>query len=65
MTSSLLIDNKGKDILMLGKGFTQGVGERLLSAEKMHSINFTKENINFCLNLHYDGGNTYLFVNGT
>ena len=30
----------------------------------MYSINFT-ENKNFFLNLHYDGANSYLFVNGT
>ena len=31
----------------------------------MHLINFTKENITFCLSLHYNGSNSYLFVNGT
>ena len=31
----------------------------------MYSINFTKENIKFCLSLHYNGANSYLFVNGT
>ena len=31
----------------------------------MHSINFTKENTKFCLILHYNGANSYLFVNGT
>ena len=31
----------------------------------MYSINFTKENTNFCLSLHYVGANSYLFVNGT
>ena len=31
----------------------------------MHSINFSKENTKFCLSLHYDGPNSYLFVNGT
>ena len=30
----------------------------------MYSINFT-ENKNFFLNFHYDGANSYLFVNGT
>ena len=30
----------------------------------MYSINFTKNNKKFCLNLHYNGGNSYLFVNG-
>ena len=34
MNSSLFIDNKGKDILILGKGPTQGLGEHSLSAEK-------------------------------
>ena len=31
----------------------------------MYSINFTKRNTKFCLNLHYNGPNSYLFVNGT
>ena len=39
--------------------------ENTLSAEKMYSINFTKKNTKFCLNLHYNGANSYLFVNGT
>ena len=30
----------------------------------MYSTNFTKDNITFCLSLHYDGDNSYLFVNG-
>ena len=31
----------------------------------MYSINFTKENRKFCLSLHYNGANSYLFVHGT
>ena len=58
------IDNKNKDILILGKGPTQGL-ESTLSAEKLYSINFTKKNTKFCLSLHYNGANSYLFVNGT
>ena len=65
MNSSLHVDNKGKDILLLGKGPTQGLGEHSLTAEKMYSINFSKDNITFCLSLHYNGANSYLFVNGT
>ena len=30
----------------------------------MHSTNFTLDNKNFCLNLHSNGDNSYLFVNG-
>ena len=55
MSSSTKIDNKGKDILILGKGPTQGLGEHSLSAEKMYSISFTKVNTKFCLSLHYNG----------
>ena len=40
MSSSAHIDNKKKDILVLGKGPTQGL-ENTLTAEKMYSINFT------------------------
>ena len=65
MSSSTKIDNKGKDILILGKDPTQGLGEHSFSAEKMYLINFTKVNTKFCLSLHYNRGNSYLFVNGT
>ena len=40
MSSSVHVDNKKKDILILGKGPTQGL-EHTLTAEKMYSINFT------------------------
>ena len=43
MSSSKKIDNRKKDILILGRGPTQGL-ESTLSAEKMYSINFTKKN---------------------
>ena len=63
MSSSTKIDNRKKDILILGKGPTQGL-EHTLSAEKMYSINFTEKDKKFCLNLHYNGANSYLFGNG-
>ena len=64
MSSSAHIDNKKKDILVLGIGPTQGL-EHILTAEKMYSINFTATKKKFCLSLHYNGVNSYLFVNGT
>ena len=64
MTSSSHIDNKKKDILVLGKEPTQGL-EHMLTAEKMYSINFTVTNKKFCLSLHYNEANSYLLVNGT
>ena len=63
MSSSIHIDNKKKDILVLGKGPTQGL-EHTLTAEKMYSINFTVTKNKFCLSLHYNGANSYLFGNG-
>ena len=64
MSSSVHIDNKKEDILVLRKGRTQGL-EHALSAKKMYSINFTVAEKKFCLSLHYNRVNSYLFVNGT
>ena len=64
MSSSAHFDNMKKDILVLGKGPKQGL-EYTLSAEKTYSINFTLTKKKFCLSLHYNGANSYLFVNGT
>ena len=64
MSSSAHIDNKKKDILVLRKETTQGL-EHALTAEKIYSINFTVTKQKFCLSLHYNGANSYLFVNGT
>ena len=63
MSAPLKIHNRKEDILILGKGPTQGL-EHTLSAEKMYSINFTEHNKKFCLILYYNGANGYLFVNG-
>ena len=43
MSSSAHVDNKKKDILIFGKGLTQGL-ENTLTPEKMYSINFTVTN---------------------
>ena len=65
MSSSAHIDNKKKgDILVLGKGPTQGL-EHTLTAEQMYWINFTVTKKKFCLSLHYNGANSHLLVNGT
>ena len=39
--------------------------EHTMTAEKMYSINFNVTKKKFCLSLHYNGANGYLFVNGT
>ena len=63
LSSLTKIHNRRKDILVFGKGPTQGL-ENTLSAKKMYSINFTELNKKFCLSLHYNRANSYLFVNG-
>ena len=64
MSSSVHIDNKKKNILVLGIGPTQGL-EHTLTTEKMYSINFTVMNKKICLSLHCNGAKSYLFVNDT
>ena len=56
--------NKGKDILIIGKGPTQGlVGTTFIEAK--YPNNFTQSNKKSCLSLHYNGGNSFLCVNAT
>ena len=65
MSSSVHANNRTKNILVLGKDFIQGLGKIIIYAEKFYSISFTKANTEFCLSLHYNGANSYLFVNST
>ena len=62
MSSSVHANDKTKNILVLGEGFTQGLDNKTIYAEKLYSINFTENNKRFCLSLHFDGSNSYLFV---
>ena len=64
MSSLTKIDNRKKDILILGKGPTQGL-KSTPSAEKLYSINFAKKNTKIFLSLHYNVAKSYLFVNVT
>ena len=65
LSSSSHANNKKDNILVLGKDFVQGMNGTTIYAEKLHSINFTEKNKKICLSLHYNGANSYLFVNGT
>ena len=65
MSRSIHSTNKTKNILVLGKDFVQGLDDTTIYAEKLYSVNFTKTNTKFCLSLHYNGSNSYQFVNGT
>ena len=61
MSSSLHIDNKKKDILVLSKGPTQGLDDTMLTAEAQFLINFSRTNRKLCLSRHYNGSNI-LFI---
>ena len=63
-SSSVHANNKKTSIFVLDELIIQ-IANTKLYAEKMYSLNFTKNNKKFCLSLHYNGANSYLFVNGT
>ena len=49
---------------MLGADPTFGINGTFGSPEQKFSINFSKRNTTFCLSLHHNADNSYLFVNG-
>ena len=64
MSNSVHANNKTRNILSFGKDFIQGIDNTTIYAEKNYSANFTVDNETFCLSLHYNVDNSYLFVNG-
>ena len=42
---------------MLGEGPTDDISDSIGTAEYKYSLNFTKEEIKFCLSLNYNGDN--------
>ena len=65
MSSSEHVDNKGKDIVILGEGPTQGLDNTRLTAEPKYRINFTHTGKTFVLSIHYNGSNSFLLLNAT
>ena len=65
MISSVHADNKGKDILILREGPTQGLDNTTLTPEAKFTIRFTQSGKRFVLSLHYNGSKSFLFVNTT
>ena len=63
-SNSVHATDKMQNILILGHGLTQNVNNTTIYAEKMYSPNFSAEKKIFCLSLHYNCDNSYLFVNG-
>ena len=50
--------------LVLGEGDTFGINGSFGVPEKKFSINFRKVKTRFDFSFHYNGDNSYLFVNG-
>ena len=48
----------------MGEGLTQGINDTTIYVEKIYYRNFTDPGKTFVLSLHYNGDNSYLFVNG-
>ena len=55
---------KTQNILVLRKDFIQKIDNTTIYAERMSSPSFPLDDKIFCLSLHYNSDNSYLFVNG-
>ena len=64
MSSSVHTTNRANRIYLMGTGLTQGINDTTIYAEKNFYRNFTDFGKTFVLSLHYNGDNSYLFVNG-
>ena len=64
MSFSSHANNRLNNIYVLGKHFIQGINGTTLYAEKLYKTDFTQQDKKFVLSLHYNGDDSYLFVNG-
>ena len=64
MSFSVHKTNRANHIYFMGTGFTQGIHDTTLCAKKNFYRNFTDPGKKFMLSLHYNGDDSYLFVNG-
>ena len=51
--------------MVLGEGPTEGINGNVVTAGKKFTINFSKASTTVCLSLHYNGDESYLYVNKT
>ena len=64
MIFSVHATNRANHIYVMGKYFVQGINDTTIYAEKNFYRNFTDPGKKIMLSLHYNGNNSYLFVNG-
>ena len=57
-------NNRANNIYVMGELFIQGINDTTIYAEKKFYRNFTDPGKKFILSLHYNGDDSYLFVNG-
>ena len=57
--------NKTQNVYVLGKDLVQAINNTTIYTEKIYKTNFTEQSKRFILSLHYNGDNSYLFVNGS
>ena len=57
-------NNKANNIYVMGKDYIQKINDTTIHAEKMYYRNFTDPVKKLVLSLHYNGNNSYLYVNG-
>ena len=62
-SSSVHIDNRNKNNLVLGEESTKVLEGAIITAEAKYLINFTESEEKILLSLHYNGSNSFLFVN--
>ena len=64
MSFSIYRTNRANHIYLMGDGLTQGINDTTIYVEKKYFRNFTEPDVKFVLSLHYNGNDSYLFVNG-
>ena len=64
MSSSVHATNRANHIYVMGEAFVQGINDTTIYAEENFHRNFTDPGKKFVLSLHYNGDESYLFVNG-
>ena len=64
MSFSKHANNKATNIYVMGKDYITKINDTTIYTEKMFYRNFTDPGKKFILSLHYNGDNSYLFVNG-
>ena len=64
MSFSAHATNRANHIYLMGDGLRQGINDTTLCVEKNYWRNFTDHGKKFMISLHYNGDESYFFVNG-